>query len=123
MIFGVGCDLCEISRIEKTDERFLNRCFTEKERELFKKKHNAAQTIAANFAVKEAFSKAVGTGMREFFFNDIEVLRDELGKPYINLYGGAREKCEELKISAGFVSISHTKELAMAYVVLEKENL
>ena len=123
MIFGVGCDLCEISRIEKTDERFLKRCFTEKERELFKKKHNAAQTIAANFAAKEAFSKAVGTGMRDFFFNDIEVLRDGLGKPYINLYGGAKEKYDELKISASFVSISHTKELAMAYVVLEKENL
>lgn len=123
MIFGVGCDLCEISRIEKTDERFLKRCFTEKERELFKKKHNAAQTIAANFAAKEAFSKAVGTGMRDFFFNDIEVLRDGLGKPYINLYGGAKEKYDELKISASFVSVSHTKELAMAYVVLEKENL
>lgn len=123
MIFGVGCDLCEVSRIEKTEPRFLERCFTESERELFSKKHNKAQTVAANFAAKEALSKALGTGMRGFSFEDIEVLRDNLGKPYINVYNGAKEKCEKEGITKIYVSLSHTDSLAMAYVVLEKENL
>lgn len=123
MIYGIGCDLCEIGRIEKTDERFLEKCFTKRERELFSKKHNKAQTVAANFAAKEALSKALGTGMRRFSFEDIEVLRDDLGKPYINVYNGAKEKCKSKGITDIFVSLSHTDSLAMAYVVLEKESL
>lgn len=123
MIFGIGCDLCEIGRIEKTNARFLEKCFTENERELFSKKHNKAQSVAANFAAKEALSKALGTGMRGFSFEDIEVLRDSLGKPYINVYNGAKEKCEKEGITKIHVSLSHTDSLATAYVVLEKENL
>lgn len=123
MIFGVGCDLCEIARIEKTDLRFLEKCFTENEREYFSKKHNKFESIAANFAAKEAFSKALGTGMRGFSFSDIEVLRDSLGKPYINVYGGAKEMCNKEKISDIHISLSHTDTIALAYVVLEKENL
>ena len=123
MIFGVGCDLCEIARIEKTDSRFLEKCFTESEREYFAKKHNKYESIAANFAAKEAFSKALGTGMRGFSFADIEVLRDELGKPYVNVFGGAKEMCDKEKISGIHISLTHTGSLAMAYVVLEKENL
>ena len=120
MIFGVGCDIIEIYRIAKKDERFLEKCFTKKEQDLFREK-KLSQTIAANFAAKEAFSKALGTGVRGFSLIDIEVLRDELGKPYINLYNGAKELCENAGIKDIFVSLSHSKELAMAYVVLEKE--
>ena len=121
MIFGIGCDIIEIQRIAETDERFLDKHFTESERDLFEKKKNAPQTIAANFAAKEAFSKALGTGVRGFSLRDVEVLRDEMGKPYINVYDGAAEICKNIGISNIFVSLSHSKELAVGYVVLEKE--
>lgn len=121
MIFGIGCDLVEIKRIAEVDSRFLDKHFTGCERELFLKKNNAPQTIAANFAAKEAFSKALGTGFRGFSLEDVEVLRDELGKPYINVYGGADELCKKAGIAKILVSLSHSRENAMAYVVLEKE--
>ncbi len=120
MIFGIGCDLCEIDRIKKAGERFSERYFTKGEQEMFARKHNKPQTVAANFAVKEAFSKALGTGVRGFGLCDVEVLRDDAGKPYINLYGDAKKICDGLGIAGIFVSISHTDSLAMAYVVLER---
>lgn len=121
MIFGIGCDLCEIDRIEKAGDRFCERYFTENEQKLFDtKKKNKPQTVAANFAVKEAFGKALGTGVRGFALEDVEVLRDEAGKPYINPLGSAKKICDEFQIMSIFVSISHTKNLAMAYVVLER---
>ena len=121
MIFGSGCDLCEIDRIRAAKEGFCERYFTENERKLFElKKKNKPQTVAANFAVKEAFSKALGTGVSGFGLCDGEVLRDESGKPYINLYNKAEEIRKREGISQIFVSISHTDSLAMAYVVLEK---
>ena len=120
MIFGIGCDLCDIERVAASGERFCERYFTEKEQELFNKKRNKPQTVAANFAVKEAFSKALGTGIRDFALADVEVLRDEIGKPYINLYGNAKEICEKHGIKGIFASISHEKNFAMGYVVLER---
>ncbi len=120
MIFGIGCDIIEIERIANCDKRFLEKYFTIKEQELFEKRKQV-QTIAANFAAKEAFSKALGTGVRGFSLVDVEVLRDDAGKPYINLYGKAKELCKNSGIGEIFVTLSHSKELAMAYVVLEKE--
>lgn len=121
MIFGIGCDIIEIQRIAAMDKRFMEKHFTESERELFSKKKNTPQTVAANFAAKEAFSKALGTGVRFFSLNDIEILRDELGKPYINAYGNAKEILKKSGICNVLVSLSHSKELAIAYVILEKE--
>ena len=120
MIFGIGCDMCAIDRVADGGERFSVRYFTESEQKLFNDKKNKPQTVAANFAVKEAFSKALGTGVSGFGLCDIEVLRDEKGKPYINLYNKAEEIRKREGISQIFVSISHTDSLAMAYVVLEK---
>ena len=120
MIFGIGCDIIEIERIASCDERFLKKHFTEAEIELFKRK-KLPQTVAANFAAKEAFSKALGTGVRGFSLIDVEVLRDDMGKPYINLSGGAKELFESAGANKIFVTLSHSKELAMAYVILEKE--
>ncbi len=121
MIFGIGCDLCAISRIESAGDRFSERYFTENEQKLFEnKKRNKPQTVAANFAVKEAFSKALGTGVRNFGLCDIEVLRDNMGKPYVNLMGDAKKTAEDMGISSVFVSISHEADFAMAYVVLER---
>lgn len=118
MIVGIGTDMVEVDRIEKACKNihFLERVFTEKECELGK---NSIQSLAGNFAVKESVVKAFGTGFRGIEFQEIEVLRDLLGKPYIVLYGKAEEKQKELGISKLHVSITNTKQYAMAFVVGE----
>lgn len=120
MIYGIGTDLVEIERIKKAciKETFLIRCFTPREIELF---GGNMVRAAGNFAVKEAVSKALGTGFRSFGPLDIEVLRDELGKPWITLYNGAFRLAQEMGIKKWHVSITNTKELAQAFVVGEDE--
>ena len=119
MIIGIGNDLIEKSRVKKACEKdaFLSYVFTEKERELIVNKPDRA---AGNWAVKEAVAKAMGTGFFGFMIRDIEVLRNELGKPYVNLYGKAKLKQEELGIKTIFVSISDTKEYVSAVAVAER---
>ncbi len=119
MVFGIGTDIIEISRIAEacTRKHFLNRVYTQSEIKQTKLK---SESLAVNFAAKEAVSKAFGTGFSNFGFDDIEVLRDELGKPYVNLFGNAKEFAKTNGISKIFVSLSHSKELAIAYVILEK---
>ena len=75
--------------------------------------------LAGDFAVKEAVSKCFGTGIRGFSLPDIEVLRDDLGAPYVRLYGGALARYEALGGQSLSVSISDTRELVMAFAVLE----
>ncbi|MDD3222024.1 MAG: holo-[acyl-carrier-protein] synthase [Clostridia bacterium] len=118
MIIGIGTDIAEIERIKKAclREAFLVRCFTLKEKIYIE---NHPERAAGNFAVKEAVSKAMGTGFRGMSLDEIEVLRDDLGKPYIQLYGRAKTKAEGLNISRWHVSISNTKTLAIAYVIGE----
>ena len=118
MVKGIGTDLIEIERIEKAcaTEAFLVRYFTEKERDLVKENPCKA---AGNFAVKEAVSKVFGTGVIGFDLKDIEVLRDDLGKPYVNLYGRAKLVSESLGIDCIHVSISDTKTLVVAFAVGE----
>lgn len=118
MIIGIGIDLIEIERIKKAcaKEAFLLRSFTLPEIECI---GGRADRAAGNFAVKEAVSKAMGTGFRGMSLNEIEVLRDGLGKPCVHLYGRARAKAEALGISRWHVSISNTKTLATAYVIGE----
>lgn len=113
---NVGIDSVEISRIEKSLEikGFLERVFSAEEIDFFKSRNMRAESIAANFAAKEAFSKALGTGIRGFSLNEISVLRDELGAPYLTLSGKA------LEVSAGLsfkVSITHTQTTATAIVL------
>ena len=88
MILGVGTDLVEIDRMRKACEKeyFVSRTFTEAES---RQAGGSASKLAGSFAVKEAVAKVFGTGFRTFMPGDIEVLRDELGKPYVRLYGGA----------------------------------
>lgn len=121
MILGIGTDIIEIDRIEegiKKNTLLLQRIFTEREIEVFQSKKLRYETIAANFAVKEAVSKAIGTGLRGFSFNDIEVLRDELGKPYVEVSQKVVDVigCEAFTFN---VSISHNKTMAVAFVILE----
>lgn len=118
MLTGVGCDLIEIERVKKACEKeaFLLRVYTENER---RQADGRASVLAGTFAVKEAVAKAFGTGFRSFMPKDVEVLRDELGKPYVVLHGNAKKAAEEKKIRRIEVSISNTKEYAMAFAVGE----
>ena len=118
MIVGIGNDIIEVERVLKACERetFLKKCFTEKEIVLIQQDKKKA---ADNFAVKEAVSKMFGTGFRGIMPIDIECLRDELGKPYVNLYGNALEMAENRNLGTIHVSISNTTKYASAFVVGE----
>lgn len=121
MILGVGTDIIEIDRIKNAIDNtpgFLEKVFTKREVEELSKNTLRVESVAGNFAVKEAVSKAVGTGIRGFSFRDIEVFRDELGKPIVRV----SSKIEEVRKSKDYlfnVSISHNKTMAIAFVVLE----
>ena len=120
MIIGIGTDIIEIDRIEKAinnNKNFLSKIFTDNEIELFRKRNMRIEVIAGNFAVKEAISKAIGTGIRGFSLIDIEVLRDDLGKPIAYLNNNI-EKIINRKYRLS-VSISHNKTSAVAFVILE----
>lgn len=118
MIYGIGIDMSEIDRFDKLKsyKRFLPRFFHEEEIAEFKKKNFASQSLCASFCAKEAFSKAIGTGIKGFSLRDVCTLHDISGKPYIKLYGGAEEAVKLLKLSFE-VSITHTKEHAAAVVI------
>ena len=118
MLIGVGCDLIEIERVKKACEKeaFLTRIYTERERRQAK---GDPRVLAGTFAVKEAVAKVFGTGFRDFMPVHVEVLRDPLGKPYVELLAGAEMRAEELGIRTIEVSISDTKDHAMAFAVGE----
>lgn len=120
MVIGNGVDLVQIERIRKIlakNPRFLERNFTVSERELFQEKNMHPASIAAGFAAKEAVSKAMGTGIRGFNLIDIEVLRDALGKPFVTLHGNAKAVATSRGINAFEISLSHTDETAIAFVI------
>ena len=121
MLTGVGCDLIEIERMKKAGEKeaFLLRVYTEEER---RQADGRPSVLAGTFAVKEAVAKVLGTGFRTFMPKDVEVLRDELGKPYVILHGNAGKVAEEKRIKRIEVSISDTREFAMAFAVGEGED-
>lgn len=121
MIIGIGTDIIEIDRIEraiKKNNGFLNKIFTFREIEMFKERSMRSEVIAGNFAAKEAISKALGTGFRGFSFIDIEILRDELGKPIAYLSNKIEDNIiAEYRLN---VSISHNRTSAIAFAVLEE---
>ena len=118
MIIGIGNDIVEIERFDKVNnwESFQNRYYTQDEISASK---GRTSFFAANFSVKESVAKMMGTGFREFGLKDIEVLRDELGKPYVNLYGKAKELADRIGITKIFVSISDTDKLVVTTAVGE----
>jgi len=118
MIIGIGSDIIEVGRVLKACEnpRFAKRIFTSREEELFVRNK---KRMAGNFAVKEAVSKVFGTGFSSCEPRDVEVLRDETGKPYVNLYGKAYELAKGKGISVIHVTISDTNELVMATAIGE----
>lgn len=118
MIVGIGIDMIEIERVVKACEKeaFLLRVFTSGERELITKDK---QKAADNFAVKEAVAKVFGTGFRGIELQEIEVLRNPQGKPYVNLHGKAKILAQNMGIETIHVSITNTKEFASAFAVGE----
>ena len=122
MIFGVGLDIIEVERIEKAakSKKFIKRVFCEAEIEMFKKRKFKPQVIAGNFAAKEATLKALGIGISSGFLCDIEILRYESGKPYINLKEAAKQYADKIGELIFFVSLSNLKDIAAAQVIVEK---
>jgi len=117
-----GIDIIEIDRIKKSlkNPRFLSRLFSAQELKFFISKGLNPATIAANFAAKEAFSKAMGSGFRGFSLNEVSILRDSVGAPYITLSGNAKKVMmnEKFKIS---VSLSHCRAYASAVVLVYRD--
>lgn len=122
MIFGIGTDIIEISRVKKAVERehFKNRVYTKIEQNYCESRgKNSAASYAARFAAKEAFFKAIGTGII-FSLTDVEIIHNEGGQPEIFLHGAAAQLAEEKGVEKIFVSLSHSLEYATAFVVLEE---
>ncbi len=124
MIIGCGIDLVKIDRIEKIVKKwgnnFIFRIFTSLEREYCeKKKGNKYQSYAGKFAAKEALLKALGLGLREANWKEIEIKNNELGQPVIDTSGKLKNVVSAKGVSKYFISISHTKEYAVAQVILE----
>lgn len=126
MIYGVGIDLIETSRIEKelekAGDRFRETVFTAREIEYCTSKRNRSarcQCFAGRFSAKEAFFKAIGTGLRDgLSWKDVEVLNDTRGKPSLVLRNRALEVVEKGNITDIRLSISHTQGAATAIVIL-----
>lgn len=124
MIYGIGVDLVSIPRMEavlkRWGERFIRRVFTEKEAETCFKRAHPASSFALRFAAKEAFSKALGLGMRRGLrWRDIEVFHFSGGKPGLRLQGRSLEICSEKKITRLHLSLSDEGQYGMATVILE----
>ena len=128
MIIGIGVDIIEIERVRQAiqnNKNFLSKLYTEREIDYFISRNMNSEVIAGNFAAKEAVSKALGTGIRGFSFKDIEILRNELGKPEVILHSGANLIGNKLVGNNNslrvHLSISHNNSSAIAYSVLEGE--
>ena len=123
MILGIGTDIIEIDRISNAINNtpmFLEKIFTKRELDQLTRSKLRVESVAGNFAAKEAVSKALGTGVRGFGLKDIEILRDELGKPIVEV----SDKVKELIKVDNYifnVSISHNRTCAIAFVVLESQ--
>jgi holo-[acyl-carrier protein] synthase len=127
MTFGIGIDTIEVDRIARSIEtygdQFVKRIFSEEEIAYSKGRPHAAEHFAARFAAKEAYAKALGTGVRRgFVWKDVSVGREPSGRPFIRLAGAMQERARrivgsEFRIHA---SLTHTKSIAEAIVTIER---
>lgn len=127
MIYGIGTDIADIQRIrkvyEKHREHFVRTVLTAKEIEILNDRTGKAEFIAGRWAAKEAFAKALGTGIGEYCsFTDIEILPNEQNAPEIvALYGNTAKTADGKGICKYHISISHEREYAVGFVVMETE--
>jgi holo-[acyl-carrier protein] synthase len=126
MIYGIGIDLVKVARIERVlgryGDRFCDRVFTEQEIAHCRGRSWAAGGFAMRFAAKEAFSKALGVGLRKngIRWREVEVIPNPLGKPEIFISGRAAQLCEEVGITGMHLSLTDEDGRALAVVILEK---
>ena len=124
MIYGIGTDIVAVERfqrfIDSGNSALIERLFTPAERSRCEKRKDAASCLAARFAAKEAFLKAVGTGLRDgLSWQDMDVSNDALGKPELKLSGKAAELFQALGLMRVHLSLSHDGGNAIAMVVVE----
>ena len=121
MTLANGVDAVEIPRIAKAIARpgFVERFFSPEEGEYFRSRKMAPQTVAGHFAAKEAFSKAMGTGLSGFDLREAAVIHDQLGRPEYRLSGRAAKLAEGWRLT---LSITHTADTAIAFAVAWKED-
>ena len=123
-IYGIGTDIVNINRIRNSlkNKKFINRIFNEKEISKCKKINNSINCYAKRFAAKEAFSKALGTGISNGInFNEIVILNKKSGKPYINIIGQTKKILEQKfkrKKSKISLSLTDEKKYAVAFVTI-----
>lgn len=123
MIAGIGTDIAEVRRFEKwvKDPNMIERFFNEKECGFSGTLASQCQHYAARFAAKEAFSKALGTGITGFNLKEVYITNNEEGAPILHIEGAALDLMNNrLGQCKAFVSLSHEKDYALAFVVLEK---
>ncbi|HEX7046921.1 MAG TPA: holo-ACP synthase [Gammaproteobacteria bacterium] len=126
MIFGIGTDLCEIARIEKTwarfGDHFVDRLLMPEEREQFERTKRKVRFLAMHFAAKEAIVKAMGTGFRQgIWIRDVGFVQEPSGKPVPIFSANGARKCEELGAGEGFVSLTDEAGMVAAFAVLMKK--
>jgi holo-[acyl-carrier protein] synthase len=124
MVVGLGTDLAEIGRIEQSierfGERFLRRIYTPGEIAYCQRKKSSGESFAARFAAKEAGAKALGTGISHgVSWLEFEVRREPSGRPVLHLSGRAAELAKAMGVARVSLSLTHTKGMAMAVVVME----
>jgi holo-[acyl-carrier protein] synthase len=124
MVLGLGTDLIETRRVEESirrfGDRFLQRIFSPGEIAYCRRKKNAAESFAARFAAKEAGAKALGTGIsRGVAWKEFEVRREVSGRPSLHLSGRAAELAEAMGVRTIQLSLTHSRDLALAMVVVE----
>ena len=117
MIYGIGNDIIEIDRISQAmdrNPRIIDKLFSDREKAMLETKGFKPESVAGNFCAKEAVVKSLGTGLRGFKLEDLEILRDEVNKPYVVTSGKLKDLCSDLGISQIIVTISHSKTCALA---------
>lgn len=122
MIVGLGTDIIEIARIAAMVQRhgsaFLERVFTEAEREHCLRRKHASEALAGRWAAKEAVMKVLGTGfIRGVGWQDIEIVSERSGKPVVRLHRGAARRARLMGIAEVLVSISHCRQYALATAI------
>ncbi|MGI6030480.1 MAG: holo-ACP synthase [Eubacteriales bacterium] len=116
-IYGIGVDVIEVERIRELCQRsgFEERFFTPGEQAYFSEFKHPYEHIAGFFCAKEAFSKAIGTGIRDFSLQEVEVIHDSMGRPSLRFTGRLQQRMQQQKLRF-FLSISHCSQCAIAQV-------
>lgn len=123
-IVGLGVDLADVARVRrllaKNPEGFRRRCFTDDEWEYAHRFSDPAERLAARFAGKEAVMKSLFTGWRRIPWTHVEITGS--GPPRVNLYGRARERADMLGVVDIKITVTHTNETAMVFVISQREH-